>query len=326
MGEFVGGTIEKIGLGVITHRRPDGLRALLQSLSEIKVPKGTECVVLIAENDEEKSLAPLISEMEEVLPFPVRYVLEQRRGIPQARNCILDIAAAEGCAYLTFVDDDSVVHQDWLVVLYNALVGRGVDLVGGPNRLQGPTDVALTWQNRLVLRDVRAANAKLMQARMMRVATPQETALEIYTNNWMVRLDAQQKLGVRFDEALRFTGGSDRKFFLDFVRGGGRSAWSSDARVFEIWPPERLTFAYLFRRIRDQQMMRLICDDSVPSASTAMAGLITGAVWALWLVLQAPLTRFRTVPTAVRRLAVAVAQFRVAHGKESALYAPEVDA
>jgi len=319
--KMVNVAVKKIGLGIITHQRPEGLRALLESLAQIKIPHDSECVVLIAENDDEPSMADLIDKIS--LPFSVRYELEQRRGIPFARNHVLDMALEEGCEYLTFVDDDAIVHKDWLIVLHNALVGRGADLAGGPAVLEPVPSVSLNWQNRMVLRHFKAVNKKVLRSYTMRVATEREQSIEICTHNWMLRLSKQRETGIRFDETLRYTGGSDRKFFLDIREKGATTVWASDARVFELWPPARLTLGYLYRRVRDQQTMRLIADNSVPGQASALLHMMMSSLKTLWLVLLAPLKRFRTLPKAVRTMAIATGRVRAARGQQSTLYAPE---
>jgi hypothetical protein len=53
--------------------------------------------------------------------------------------------------------------------------------------------------------------------------------------------------GLRFDEAMRFTGGSDRKFFLEASANGASICHVNDAVVRETWPAERCTLAWRLR-------------------------------------------------------------------------------
>lgn len=74
----------------------------------------------------------------------------------------------------------------------------------------------------------------------------------IVTSNWLGDLRLFSDHGLRFDETLRFSGGSDAKFASDVRQMGLKCAWARDAVVLETLPPERLTCRYQYRRCRDQ--------------------------------------------------------------------------
>ena len=314
---------DKIGLGVITYRRPDGLRRLLESFAALTVPRGVEVVVLIAENDQVLTIDALLAKLAHTFPFPVKSALEPEQGIPFARNRVLDMAAAEGCDYLTFVDDDDVVHHDWLLMLYTACAGRGLDLVGGPITYKAPAGRKLTKQQNAVLYMNQQRGANMLKGRTSMVATPKEGEIPIYTHNWMVRLATQQAYGVRFDQSFRFSGGSDAKFYEDFVAMGGKSGWSTDARIYETWPPERLTYRYLFERMRDQQVIRSQLSSTTPSLHKALCGVLVSVIKAAVAVIRAPATRHRSLARAAVDLGGAVGCFKAARGKLSQLYDPK---
>ncbi len=313
----------KFGIGVITHRRADMLRALLLSLAEMALPDDAECQILIAENDDALSIEPLISELAETLPFEVKCRLETERGIPFARNCVLDMAIENDCDFLTFVDDDETVLPDWLVNLYTAMSKRELDLVGGPIIYDPPAGMDLTWQQAAVLYELRRRAAKAYALRESEIGNPREAEFGIYTNNWMVRIAACTRLGIRFDEALRYSGGSDTKFYADFSAAGGRTGWAPDARVREVWPLHRLTFKYYFRRCRDQETARRIRTAKEKSKIAALVMLVYGILRALVFTILAPFTRLRSVAVAARAIGKGVGRVKAAYGRNSDLYHPD---
>ena len=313
----------KIGLGAITRRRPEMLADLLESYSALAIPEGTEVVVLIAENDSEERMREIIDGWAADAPFEVRYALETEPGIPFARNRVLDMAHEEGCDFLTFVDDDERVRPDWLVKIYATIVERDLDLVGGPLWYVAPEGADLTLQQSAVLHEVQARARKSIALRVELTETPRETHLGIYTNNWLCRLSAQSRLGIRFDESLRFTGGSDTKFYSDMREAGARVGWSPDAFVDETRPLERLTYRYHFQRNRDQETARRLRDTRRRRPVAAIVMLVVNSIRALAYLLAAPFTRMRTVPLAMRAFGKGVGRVKAALGINSSLYHPK---
>ncbi len=318
--------INRIALGVITRRRPDGLQRLLQSFAAIRIPKDAACEVIVVENDDETRLADVIAELQKTFPFPIRHRLEPELGIPIARNRVLDIANEDGFDFLTFVDDDEVVHPDWLLMLFASMTLRGLDLVGGPRSFQKAEGATFSWQNEIVFKSFRDSLHRYDAFRSRTAFTDQEKTVHIHTNNWMIRLDRQRELGVRFDERLRHTGGSDQVFYSDFVRAGGVTGWASDARAFEIWSPDRLTLLYLFKRMRYQTSNLLQYSEPPPTWKDAIMPLPRAVLRSLFLLLRAPFTRGESIANATRVLAVASGRIMAVRKGTSRLYGdPEND-
>ena len=84
----------RIAIGVITRRRPAGLTRLLASIDALHGVRGTGdgplvTQVIIVENDHASVLqAPLLCRV------PIHYALEQRVGIPCARNRVIAEASS----------------------------------------------------------------------------------------------------------------------------------------------------------------------------------------------------------------------------------------
>ena len=93
-----------VSIAVCTRERPEALARCLASLAELS-ERAVE--VLVIDN------APQSGRTREVVEhFPgVRYVCEPQRGLSAARNTALALASGEVVA---FVDDDAVVHPNWL--------------------------------------------------------------------------------------------------------------------------------------------------------------------------------------------------------------------
>src|ERR1700735_2162265 len=93
-----------ITLSVITFKRPDSLSATLLSLGNIVLPKDTQVRLLVVDNDPEQSALDTVNAIKNAMNFSVEYTLEEKRGIPYARNRALAEAASGD--YIAFIDDD----------------------------------------------------------------------------------------------------------------------------------------------------------------------------------------------------------------------------
>ena len=312
----------RVAIGAITRRRPTTFGVLLESFSAMQRPAGVELVFLFAENDESHQAAEVVAAFRARVGEPVRLELEARQGIPMARNKVLDMALADGADYLTFVDDDEVVARDWLVTLLAGVRARDLELAGGPVRLAAPAGALTPW-NRAVLRHLESRADGRIRARTRLAEAGSDGAVDIYTNNWCLLLAAQRRTGVRFDEALQFTGGSDTKFSRDFRAAGGRVGFVPGAFVDDPMPQKRLTLAYHFRRARDQSnnAVALGRKSAVNSILQAILRLFDG----LLNLLSVPVSGRYGVVKAVHKLGIAAGRLRGALGGRSRHYGAESD-
>jgi len=241
----------KICVGAITRDRPAMLRGLLASYAALERPEGAEIAFVIVENNDVETLSAIVSEFAgRVGGDRVDYALETRRGIPYARNKVLDAALAMDATFLVFADDDETVDATWLARLVAECEASRLDLAGGPVRLQ-PLDATASLEARLVWKGVaeRFFRREAEAARVHEAGLRSRTAVS--TNNWIGRMDFFRRSGVRFDETIGLGSGSDIKLYRDAAAAGATTGWVADALVYEILPPERRTFAYQFARARD---------------------------------------------------------------------------
>jgi succinoglycan biosynthesis protein ExoM len=67
------------------------------------------------------------------------------------------------------------------------------------------------------------------------------------TCNVLVNAEIFSQLGLRFDPLLALSGGEDKLLFQDIKLRGYKFVWAARAKVTEWIPPERATFAYMWR-------------------------------------------------------------------------------
>ena len=309
----------KIAVGVITKDRAEMLSTLLASYLLMARPAQASIEFIIVENDRTPNLQSVIDRFAAAVPEPVHYAMEPEPGIPFARNRVLDIALEQNADILTFVDDDERVAADWLIRLTAGLLDRDLDLVGGPLKIEAAVPTVTPWQDS-VLAYLQERAAKNRRNRTAITKSGEDHALDAYTNNWALRLSFARKTGLRFDTALRFTGGSDTAFSKAVRAAGGRNGYVPDAIVHDRIPLHRLTLGYFYRRTRDQARngVQIHQKSALKVLSLAFPRLLEAAV----LALSSPLTGRRSVVKAVYKVGLTDGRIRGVLGLKSKLYAP----
>jgi len=242
-----------LALGLITRGRPQMLSQCLQSLARTDRPKDCRVIMSVVENDTAISIGHLTDGLAETIGEPVHVANEPVPGIPSARNRVLDLALEHGADHLAFIDDDETVAEDWLLRLWTHHEGQGLDLTGGPVML-APIDTNANWLQRLVYAGMAERNRRVQAKAERHVSNGRQDRITIVTSNWLCRLSTQRRTGIRFDESIGLSGGSDTVLFHQFRQAGARTGWAVDAIVHETVPASRLTFGYQFRRGRDQSI------------------------------------------------------------------------
>lgn len=247
----------RVAVGAITRRRPEGLKRLLESFERMERPEGVDLVFVLVENEGEhsESTSTTVAQFIERVAEPVLLRLEPRRGIPFARNRVLETAEELSADYLTFIDDDEVVARDWLVMMLDSARSRGLDLAGGPVTPLAPQG-RLTALQLTILDDLRQRAEREAVGRSDMATRDCDQHVDVYTNNWCLRVEAARSRQLWFDPATADSGGEDTKFSQDMLATGARNGWVPGAVVEEVQPPQRLTLRYQYKRMRDQTRMR----------------------------------------------------------------------
>ncbi len=308
----------RIAVAAVTHKRPEMFRVLLDSFAAMARPEDAEITFILVENGEVATVGDIVEDFRNSVLEDVIFDIEPRPGIPMVRNKALTIALEQGFDFMTFVDDDERVDQGWLVALTESVKRRELDLAGGPLKLEAADEIG-AW-NEAFLTHLRERAAKRNKTRALAVADGTDYKLNIYTNNWCVRLDKVRETGIRFDEGLQFTGGSDTKFSRDLAAAGARIGWVPDAIVYDRIPARRLTPGYHFRRARDQSTNAYILNQK--PMGHAIAQSLSRAIEGVFLLIAAPVFGLRHGAKAIYKFGYAVGRFKGILGRRSAHYEP----
>ena len=225
--------VDRIALCTITLGRPEGLARLLARLDELDRPEGTEFVAIVVDNDPEGS-ARAVVEAASVAGRPVVYDIEPVRGIPFARNRVLDLVAEAGADGLVWLDDDEVPAVDFVDRLHATLVETEADVVmGAPVAVFEPD--APEW----------LVDSGLMQAERFTSGQPYPY---FHSRTCGLLMRTAVIPAERFEERMALSGGSDRLFFTRVERAGGRFVWNDEAEIEDHIPASRARVGWLIRR------------------------------------------------------------------------------
>jgi succinoglycan biosynthesis protein ExoM len=218
---------------ICTAGRPKMLAACLTSVVGQAPPDGAIVDVLVVDNNPRPTVEDIVTTAAAGARFLMRVVHEPLAGIPQARNRGIDEALKGGADWIVFIDDDEVADADWLANLLAAARRFGADVVQGR--------LTRVYPDRLPPFVLAANHSTRRDGQELTVAYTHNVALAA----WLVD---PARGGLRFDEALRFTGGSDSRFFRKAHQAGAKIVAADSAVVREVQATERLTLGWQLRR------------------------------------------------------------------------------
>lgn len=221
----------RVAICVATFRRPDLLCLLLEGISQLTFERvqPPEIRIIVVDNDDLRSAEQVCSNP--LIRWPVKYVVEARRGITYTRNRA--VAEAMPVDFVALIDDDEVPSPYWLDELLWTQAHFNADVVSGPVLPRYTPDVA-EWVRRGGFFDGR-------------VSTTGAIRRACATNNVLIGTHVFTQVP-EFDDAFALSGAEDTDFFLRVWKAGYKIVWSQDAVVFEAVSAERGTVSWILRR------------------------------------------------------------------------------
>ena len=219
-----------VDVGVCTYRR-EAVRETLRSVAAQHLPPGVRVRVIVADNDVEPEAARRIRNAAADGKLDLHYVHAPSRNISLARNACLDAATGD---FIAFLDDDEVASAHWISALLAEATRGGWDAVLGPvNAVYGAA--APEWM-------------KAGDFHSTRPVTVHGRIQKGYAGNVLIRRDAIEARGLRFDLSRGRQGGEDDDFFYRLTDSGGTIGFAPDAWAEEAVPEGRTTLDWLVKR------------------------------------------------------------------------------
>jgi succinoglycan biosynthesis protein ExoM len=227
----IGNSIPNISVCICTYKRPQLLQRLLAELDAQDTEGLFTYSIVVADNDESRSAAPLVSAFAATSSVPITYCVEPQQNIALTRNRAIDNAAGD---FVAFIDDDEFPIRNWLLILFQACSAHAVDGVLGPvkrhfdekppnwlirgnfyERATYPTGFVIDW------RKGRTGNVLLKSHLFATEAQPFRP---------------------------EFRNGEDQDFFQRMIEKGHRFIWCNEAVAYEVVPPMRWKRSFMLRR------------------------------------------------------------------------------
>lgn len=225
----------RIVVSALTFRRPHGVAKLLDTLTRqvMTSERPYDLTVLIVDNDAAASGRETVERFASIGAYRLIYVVEPRQGIPVARNRAMD-SAPPNTDLFCFLDDDEWPVDDWLDHMLRVREQTGADCVYGPVEPVYPEVRPDYFVKSRVFERKRNVNASRIDYAA--------------SNNVMFDLQLFRRHSLRFEERMRFTGGTDYLIFNKAHRLGVRIFWANNALVYDIIPANRMTWKWLLKR------------------------------------------------------------------------------
>jgi glycosyltransferase involved in cell wall biosynthesis len=232
--EHEGSRRPRVAIYAATFRRPEGIRALVESLNRLEFRGLAPSIELIVvDNAPSEPAFASEAELAALSRWPARYLHEPERGIVAARNRALD-AAPEDADYVASLDDDETVTPGWLEAMLHVAGTWNATAVQGhvePSYSADPPP----W--------VEALDA-------FRLGPFEDGQVLRFAGTGNVLIDAAflRRTGLRFDPRFNDTGGEDADFFDRLMAMGGTIRAAAGAVIHEEVPPARMSLRYVMRR------------------------------------------------------------------------------
>jgi glycosyltransferase involved in cell wall biosynthesis len=225
----------RIAVCVLTYKRSDGLSKLLDALGrqvhDAARPYALSAVVV--DNDASASARAIAKSYAGGPAFELIYVVEPNQGIPLARNRAL-VSVPPDTDLVCFIDDDEWPVDNWLDAMLAVYLSTDADCVYGPVAPVYPSDPPEFFiKSRVFERKRNRDGAQIGYAA---------------SNNVMIDYRFVREHELRFEEKMRFTGGTDYRFFYLAVKKGMRIFWAENALVYDIIPESRMTWKWVLQR------------------------------------------------------------------------------
>ncbi len=224
-----------IVVAVLTYRRPEGISKLLHTLTrQVNDPtRPYDLTVVVIDNDAAGSGASTMEPYQGTGKYRLIYEIEPEPGIPFARNRALDTAPPETDLFC-FLDDDEWPVDGWLDSMLEVRRKTGADCIYGPVEPVYPENPPEYF-----IRSRIFERKKNVDCQRIGYAA---------SNNVMFDYPLVRSWGLRFEQQMRFTGGTDYLFFNQAVRKGMKIHWANDALVYDIIPASRMTWKWVLQR------------------------------------------------------------------------------
>lgn len=239
----------KVTIAIPTYNRCEMLGPSLDSISQAAIPPCIHSLrIVVIDNNCTDDTAKVVAERKKTSAMELTHVIEAQQGLCFGRNRA--IQEAEGSDYCVFLDDDIVLHRNWLIGLSEAVSKFGCDCVVGPvfAKFSSPMPPFMTKKA------IRSLSSMYSQKGDEAFVLPESAAHEIPGCNFAVSVAAAKEVS-GFDNRLDRIGkgllsGGDFDFGRRLARAGKKVAYHPHCAIDHVIISEKISEQYIRRRWR----------------------------------------------------------------------------
>ena len=225
----------KVAVCIITYKRPDGLKRLLEGLNKLTFEKcdPPDLEIIIVDNDKQGSARDLCENLRSKLKWPINYCIEPRQGIPYARNKSISCVTKD-VDFIALIDDDEVPDATWMDELLSSQKEYNADVVHGKVIPYFPDEVPPWIIKGKFFEEVSYPTGYLLR--------------QVASNTTLIKREVFESMNTWFDERFALTGGEDWHFFWRVYLAGYKMIKTNDAVVYEWIPKSRTNAKWILQR------------------------------------------------------------------------------
>lgn len=225
--------IDYILISVCTYKRPFELKRALKYVDFLDLPQDIKVDVLIVDNDATQSAKEIAEEFKKITKFNVFYFVQEKRGLANVRNKILECAINIGASHIALFDDDEILDKRWLVEHVNFIKNHEQCCISsGPAYYRFDKKYPKYITKNKLFKQPKFKEKEVFQCGCGNVFFPVSVA---------------KQSNIFFDEKFIFTGGEDFDFFNRASIAGYKIFSNPYAIIYQIISQDRANIKNMLR-------------------------------------------------------------------------------